>query len=208
MLEAILSGVLYGLLLSLLIGPVFFALLQTSVDKGFREGALMAFGIVLSDTICILVAYLGISQFMANDFFKTWMGVAGGIILVAFGVFTFFKNTKPKEEQHDLSKRKGTFRFIIKGFLLNGINPFVFIYWIGIVSFITLSGEYNRYETIGFFFGVAITVFGTDLLKAFLAHKLRHFITEKFQHTLNRLVGTGLFIFGLRLIFLTFTGEV
>ena len=38
MLEPIVSGFTFGLLLAVMLGPVFFALLQTSLHEGFKAG--------------------------------------------------------------------------------------------------------------------------------------------------------------------------
>ena len=61
LLGIILNGVGLGLALSILLGPVFFALIHTSISKGFREGFIMAIGIVVSDA-----TYLTIAFFLAN----------------------------------------------------------------------------------------------------------------------------------------------
>ena len=64
--EAVWNGVLFGLLLTIFIGPVFFALIQTSVHRGFIYGVFMALGIALSDAIYVFLAYLGLSKIL-ND---------------------------------------------------------------------------------------------------------------------------------------------
>ncbi|MDA0314685.1 MAG: hypothetical protein O3A40_05240 [Bacteroidetes bacterium] len=45
--QAILEGIELGLLLSMMIGPVFFALITTSIDHGFRQAAILALGVFL-----------------------------------------------------------------------------------------------------------------------------------------------------------------
>jgi len=49
MIQAVRTGIILGLTLAVLIGPVFFALLQTSIHKGFGAGVLVAIGISASD---------------------------------------------------------------------------------------------------------------------------------------------------------------
>ena len=57
--ESILNGVISGLVLACLIGPVFFTLLQTSIERGFWSGFFVAIGVSLSDAIYIALCYLG-----------------------------------------------------------------------------------------------------------------------------------------------------
>ena len=44
--EIILSGIGMGIVLSFLTGPVFFALIKTSIEKGFYAGVALAAGVV------------------------------------------------------------------------------------------------------------------------------------------------------------------
>ena len=66
MLEALWSGILLGLLLSVLIGPVFFLLIELSLKEGLRSAVFMDIGIILSDAACILVAYFGMAALLEN----------------------------------------------------------------------------------------------------------------------------------------------
>jgi len=50
--EAVFNGVIYGLVLAVLVGPVFFTLIQTSIERGFKSGVYVAIGISLSDALC------------------------------------------------------------------------------------------------------------------------------------------------------------
>ena len=60
MFAAILEGLEMGLLLSMMIGPVFFALVNTSLDHGFKQSAILAFGVFLSDLVYVLVTNFGV----------------------------------------------------------------------------------------------------------------------------------------------------
>ncbi|WP_216351112.1 LysE family transporter, partial [Mucilaginibacter polytrichastri] len=51
MIEAIFSGIGIGLILTFLTGPVFFALIKTSIEKGFQAGIALALGVVTSDVV-------------------------------------------------------------------------------------------------------------------------------------------------------------
>ncbi len=57
MANEILTAIYLGILLSFLIGPVFFVLLETSVTKGFRAAMVFDFGVIAADILFIVVAY-------------------------------------------------------------------------------------------------------------------------------------------------------
>ena len=49
MINDILAGIPWGILLSFMIGPVFFILLETSIIKGFRAALVFDLGVILGE---------------------------------------------------------------------------------------------------------------------------------------------------------------
>jgi threonine/homoserine/homoserine lactone efflux protein len=197
--QAVISGALAGLTLAFLVGPVFFALLQASIEKGFLVGVLFAMGIVLSDASFFMLAFLGISQLGKGDMVNNVMGIVGGSFLFMFGLKLLLKKPKPKTEIAEIKKISFT-RSMFKGFLLNALNPAVFLYWVGVVSGVSAHYEGNDKKVFAFFMSTMIVVFSTDVLKAFFANKLKHVITETFMLWLNRVSGAILILGGLKLL--------
>ena len=199
MVDAILKGVLFGLVLAMLIGPVFFALIETSIEKGFYPGFLVAIGIALSDTTYIFISYFGLTNLLAEQTMEKYLGIVGGLILLTFGIVSFFKSRKKREVKLKVQP-KGFKRFIARGFMINGINPMVLFFWIGAVSLATV--EYNLKDNyiLIFFISIIFTVFSTDLLKVYLANRLRFFVTPNFIKIMNIITGTAMVIFGIRLL--------
>src|SRR5262245_24631620 len=121
MLEPILSGIGFGIILTLIPGLVFFSLLQTALHEGFKAGAHFAFGVFLSDTAWIVVTYLFSSRFdFTTGRYKTMVGIIGGTLIIIFGIINFFKKIKPKEI--DDERKTVHAHFTVKGFLLNCFN--------------------------------------------------------------------------------------
>lgn len=198
MLDAILKGILFGLVLAMLIGPVFFSLIETSIEKGFIPGFLVAIGIALSDTMYIVISYFGLTNLLEEQTMEKYLGYVGGIILIGFGIFSFFKSFKKKQIQLK-DPPKGLKRYIARGFMVNGINPMVLFFWVGTISLATV--EYRLRETyiLIFFIAIILTVFSTDILKVYLAQKLRTFVTPRFIKIINVTTGIVMIIFGIRL---------
>jgi threonine/homoserine/homoserine lactone efflux protein len=197
--HAIVSGAIAGLILAFLVGPVFFALLQASIEKGFLVGVLFAMGIVLSDATFFTLAFLGISQLGKGAHVNEIMGLVGGSFLSLFGLKLMLKKAKPKTEVAEIKKTSFTKSFF-KGFLLNALNPAVFLYWVGVVTAVSAQYEGNDKKVFAFFMATMFVVFSTDVLKAFLAYKLKHIITQTFMLWLNRISGAILTIGGLKLL--------
>ena len=195
------KGLLFGLLLSFLLGPVFFALLQTSIEKGFKAGLYMAIGISLSDSLYIFITYTSVSFFSENNQIKFILGLMGAVIMIGFGLFTFLKPVPKRGLRQAHFETNNYLRKIVKGFLLNGINPFMLIFWLGVAGMITIELHYSFDQAFLFYVGVIFMVLSTDITKAFLANKIKDLITPRFMKILNRSVGIGLILFGFRLLY-------
>ncbi len=204
-LKAIIQGFALGFVLAIQPGPSFFTLLQTSSKKGFKSGLALAFGIFLSDLICVVLAYLGIAKLFDNPENTFYVGLIGGCILVAFGLFSIFHKTKEEEEKGIEIKAVNVTLFMTKGFFLNMLNPSVIFLWILWVGTISSNKEYTTIHIILFFATTLSLVFTTDILKAYFANK----ISKRLSHTILRkitlILGVILIIIGLAFIYKAFT---
>lgn len=200
--EAIVNGIIYGLVLAVLVGPVFFTLIQTSIERGFKSGVYVAIGISLSDTVCIAIAYLGISNLIDSPDFKIYLSYFGGAILLAFGIYYLFvKSRKPVIYNPEHIQERSPFRLMAKGFVINGFNPMVLFFWIATIGVASSQFGYKSHSLAGIFFcSIVVTVFVTDIIKAKLSDKLRALLTARTMKIMNLLVGIVMFGFGLKLI--------
>ncbi|HNJ59014.1 MAG TPA: LysE family transporter, partial [Chitinophagaceae bacterium] len=90
MIEAIISGLTLGLLLSISVGPVIFAVIRQSLSNGHIGGYAFIAGVSASDVTLVLVCNVLSTIFnhlLAN---KMIIGVAGSCFLIAIGIYTFF----------------------------------------------------------------------------------------------------------------------
>ena len=199
--EPVVSGFLFGGLLAIMIGPVFFTLIQTSIHRGFYSGVLMAVGISLSDLIYVSLIYFGLSYVPDRNALEVALGVAGGAVMIVFGLNLMRKRgQRAAPVAVPLSGPQGV-RQVLKGLALNGINPFVLIFWLGVVSMLTLRAHYTAAHHVAFLVSMLGTVFGSDMLKAYAANRLSSLITATLLTWLNRLAGAGLVFFGLKLLY-------
>ncbi|MDX1627188.1 MAG: LysE family transporter [Fulvivirga sp.] len=194
------NGFLFGLLLSVLIGPVFFTLIQTSIEKGFKKAVLVVIGIALSDIAYIFLAYFGVSRFLQKSGYDAGVAYVGGAILLIFGIVTLLRAKQGIRYTSEAVQAKGFFRYIVKGFLINGLSPFVLVFWVGAMSLATAEYDYDGFSLLIFFAMIIAVVIATDLLKAHLAGKLRTYFTPRLFRILNIIVGLALCLFGLRML--------
>lgn len=200
--DKVIQGVQFGIVLAFLIGPVFFTLLQTSIEKGFFYGVMVAVGVSLSDIIYVAICYLGLISLLDNPQNQVYMAYIGGGVLTMFGVYHIVIKGRSKSIFKGSTKEKGALRYLLKGFIINGFSPTVLFFWVGTISLVSLDFGYREGTDFYIFFGsVLVTVFLTDVLKAFLADKLRNLITGRVIRITNIVLGIVLIVFGFRLMF-------
>lgn len=199
--QALLEGISVGLLLSAMIGPVFFTLIQSSLVNGFRYAAMVALGILFSDTLYVLLTFFGL-KFLANvSSFELVLGYVGGAILIGFGISYLVKKQIASADAALVkvlrAKKRSAF---LKGFSINGVNPFVLLFWISIASLVHLKESVDSLDVWLYYIGILVTVFSIDLIKAYIAKKISKFVTPRFMFWLNKAVGLVMIGFGIRLI--------
>jgi threonine/homoserine/homoserine lactone efflux protein len=202
--QALGEGISVGLLLSALIGPVFFALIQASLTNGFRYAAVLASGILLSDLIYVLITFFGIKIITGFESFETILGFGGGLILIGFGISSIVKKqaSRPNSGGINLPRIKKRSAFA-KGFSINGINPFVLLFWISIASVLQVKNDFTESDYFVYYLGVLLTVFCIDLVKAFIAKQLAPLVTDRVLFWLNKSVGVLMIGYGIRMIWQT-----
>jgi threonine/homoserine/homoserine lactone efflux protein len=202
MIWPLLEGVGMGLLLSLIIGPVFFALVQNSLEYGFRHSIFMALGILLSDALYVVITHFGVNWLSNSLYFESTLGIVGGIILIGFATASFLgKNVVRPNTGGVVTKKAKRRKGFFKGLGLNGINPFVLLFWVSVAGIVNLKENYNAWDKITYYLALLLTVFLIDLVKAYVAQELSKYVTPSLMKKLNSFVALVLFIFGIRLLF-------
>ena len=200
MLEVLLKGLTFGLLLSIAVGPILFTILKQSLNNGHRGGFAFVIGVSVSDITLVLLSNVFTELFNSIKTYKTEVGIAGCVFLVSMGIYyIFFKKVKVNEEGKQVFKmRKRDFaKIFASGFLMNTLNPAVIIFWITTSTAVITHSIQDR---IIIFTSCLVWVLGTDILKVLLAGKIRNRLTPHNIHIINRINGIILIVFGIALI--------
>ncbi|MCM4165908.1 MULTISPECIES: LysE family translocator [unclassified Arenibacter] len=200
MIEDIQAAIPLGLLLSFMIGPVFFVLLETSAIKGFRAALCFDLGVIVADIIFISLAYFSSFQLLENLRSHPGLYVFGGTILLVYGLTNVFKKESLETENQIRISKGDYFSLCIKGFLLNFINIGVLVFWLGIIIVVGPSLDNDPSRIIIFFSTMLGAYFITDILKILLAKQLRKKLTKRRILLVKKGIGIVLVICGLVLI--------
>ena len=205
--QYLLTGIYFGLILTILAGPILVALLQTGIERGFAAGFVVGLGVWMSDLMYILTVNLGVAFILdisTNKSFELYLGIGGGIILFLFGIGTIFSPSPNIQEEVSVKKSKKALTWVglwLKGFLINTLNPFTILFWIGVTSTIVVKKQLDTVDTYLFFTGVLGTIILTDSLKIWSAKLIKNKMKQDFMIWIRRIAGTALAVFGIVLIY-------
>ena len=197
MISAIFEGLLFGFILSINIGPVFFLLVETSIKKGVRDAFIMNTGVIISDLLWIILLYFGIETYLESFFDSTSSKVIGGVMFILFGVGGLFYI---KRDPKVISVGKNRRILFTKGFLLNLVNPSVALFWLATIAFAIKSLDNDKHKLILFFVSVFSIIIVIDTIKFFMARKLRLYLNERRQKKFSKITNLIMILFGLFLI--------
>ncbi|MFM9056096.1 MAG: LysE family translocator, partial [Bacteroidota bacterium] len=157
-------------------------------------------GVAFSDAMFMALTVAGANVLGWLQHHQVWVGRSGGLLLILFGLSFLLR--KPHVRSVEISTgipSPNAYREFFNGFILNVLNPFVLIFWIGVAASVSGRG-YSSAQTLQFYGATLLTVFSTDLSKAALARKLEHLMTPVRYRRLHQISGIGLMLFGLRLL--------
>jgi threonine/homoserine/homoserine lactone efflux protein len=203
MFEAILLGVGAGIISSFLTGPVFFAMIKTSIERGFMAGFSLAIGVIISDVILIALVLFGSQFFDYKASFDKYVGTIGGIFLLAVGIYYLVSKMKVNYDSATLQKisKRG---YVLKGFLMCILTPSTLMFWIIVSGIISVKLNNMLNEKLVCFFIAMVTQLSIDGAKSFYSSKLRYKIKEDALKTLNKIAGVIIILFAFWLIYKTY----
>ena len=202
--EAISQGFILGFGLAFLLGPAFFALLQASIDHGFKVSVSLALGVVVSDCLLMTASYLLLQELNTIPWFYEILGFGGGMVLIGTGLLSIIR--PPSKAQPLQFTLKDIWPIFRKGFRINTYNPFPWTFWLSTAAFVSKGiGSQNNLAAFLFFATAAFTVFGTDVLKAWAAQYILKFLNPSILKKFR--IGSGICLmgFGGQLIWFAFS---
>lgn len=197
------EGILIGLTLAILIGPIFITLLQTSMQDGIRAGLFVGLGIWISDIIAILLAWWGIQKithWLQNPTFLLWQSIVGGFIFIVVGLISLIWKHKKYKAPSNQKTARYYINYFNKGFLVNFLNPFTFVFWITMLSNRAAQPSISTSDMIMFFCGILGTIIITDTSKVILAKKISTYLTPRHIDLVHKIASIILIVVGIVII--------
>jgi L-lysine exporter family protein LysE/ArgO len=197
MMLPILYGFLIGVALCFTFGTVFFALIQNSVDNGYKAGLTITLGVVLGDLIYVTFALLGTSIIPHSEALEPILALIGALFLLVLGVVNIVKGTP--RIAYPKTKFGNYAYYFTTGFLLNALNPINFVSWVAIAAGLRKTLNYTMNQQVVFMAFALLGVAAAESSIAIYAHRLKRFFTPKVALAFNRVTGVVFILTALRL---------
>jgi threonine/homoserine/homoserine lactone efflux protein len=193
-LELPLRGVLAGLIIAAPVGPVNVLCIQRTIEKGWRSGLVSGFGAAAADTIYGSIAGFGVSlviDWLIREQF--WIRLIGGFVLLAIGVWYYFRSPQSLEE----ARQKSTDSDFTSTFLLTLTNPTTVLSFIAVLAVLGMSQRRPWWMTVFLVAGIFTGSMTWWLLLTGMVNRLRARITDRTMVWLNRAAGIAIGAFGV-----------
>lgn len=200
--EAIVSGLTLGLVLAISVGPVIFTIIKQSLVNGKVGGFCFVAGVWLSDIVLVVVSNAFSEVVRSLMVYEKPLGLVGSAFLILLGIFyVFFKRIKlqgTSEEPTVRFRKRDMAKIFSSGFLINTLNPNVFIFWLATATNFAIKYSFNERMII---FTVCLLLnIAADTFKVLMAGKLRSRLTLHNISVINKISGTLLIGFGIALL--------
>jgi len=193
-----LDGFLTGLILQVAIGPVFFYILNLSLQRSLQDGYAAVLAAVLVDYLYITLAVLGVGRLLENEKVKRILGLISAVVLGIFGWLMIGLAWKGEILPGSVNPGGADYTSsFLTTFLLTISSPLTIVFWTSIFASKAVEKGYSKKELIPFgiasglatlcFLGLSVTGFSYIIIA----------IPENLIRNLNLGVGVTLIFYGL-----------
>ena len=205
LLDIVFKGLLIGIIASAPMGPVGVLCVQRTLNKGRWYGFITGCGAALSDIIYAGITGLGMGmvvELVSNDTNRFYLQIAGSLMLLAFGIFTY--RTDPTKKLRKPGQKKGTLTHNgITAFFVTLSNPLIIFLFMALYAQFSFGLQPDKpIEMVAGF----TSIVGGALLwwwgLTWLVDKIRLKFDTNGIRIINRIIGT-LVILGSLIVLMT-----
>jgi len=195
-LELILSGIKWGILVSIPMGPIGVLCVQRTLNNGRLAGFISGLGAAFADTFFATIAGLGLS-FIINFFEKqqVYLLISGGMLLIGLGIKIFITDTI--EQFRQKQKKRSIAADFISVFFLTLSNPLTILFFGVVFAGLDLIDKENTNSI----YSVLLGIFSGALLWWFTLSSVVSLLKNRFRLRwlwwFNKIAGIIIVVFGI-----------
>lgn len=198
--KAFLNGLTTGLVFQLAVGPAFFFIVNTALQKTTLDSVFAAVGVTAADYVFIILGVLGVGKLLQNKKSKKAFGYLGAIVLMLFGIF-IVQSTDPTAVQTENLETSNLLSSFITAFLLTISSPLTIVFWSGLFTSKVIELGYTKKELFMFGLSCGLATFIFLGLSGLILSVTKTAVPAELIMILNYIVGAILILYGLKRCF-------
>jgi len=182
-------------------GALLTYVINQSLKKGIKVGALTIVGHAILETLLIVLIFLGLSAVLESRLMSIIIAFAGGALMIFFGVSGILEVAQKKLNisVDEAVKADSDGKLIVAGGLVSAANPYFIIWWvtIGLALLFKAHAAFGYAGVIAFALGHFTADFSWYLLVSGAVHKSKGFLNMKAYRGLALVLSLALVGFGI-----------
>ena len=195
------NGLVTGLLLQLAVGPVFFFIINLTLQKTIFDGLIAVIAVTIVDYFYITLSIIGVARLLEKKKIKISFGIVSSAVLIIFG-FILINNVFSERLSYSMSV--GSTNLIssfTSVFFLTIFSPMTIVFFTSLFTSKALEYNYTHRELIVFGFSTGLATFIFMGMSVILFSFTKGVMSLILMQTLNIAVGVLLIGYGvIRLI--------
>jgi threonine/homoserine/homoserine lactone efflux protein len=156
----LLSGILTGLFLQLAVGPVFFFVLQITIEGSFLDGLCAIAAVTIVDYLYICLSLLGLGKVLEKRRVKRAFGILGSLLLAVFGVLILKGGIEGMGAASGARPEFWTpWRSFAACFALTISSPLTIVFWSSVFATKAIEAGYEKARLTLFGLGAGAATF-------------------------------------------------
>jgi len=133
-------------------GPLFFATISHGARSGAKSGLIFSVAHTIVEFTLVMLLATGLLTITSQPLIKAGIGVAGGLVLIFFGIMQIRGALSSEFGKTNSSNEFNRNQFLI-GLAFTGLNPFFIIWWLTVgANLIILALEFASYIGVIFMY--------------------------------------------------------
>lgn len=176
-------------------GPLQTLVVTSTLRHGFGAGARIAIAPLLTDVPIVVAAVAAVSAVPVG--WVRVIAIAGGVVLAGMGTIEMVHARTNARHVHEV---RGPGRDMLKGAVVNFLNPHPWIFWIGVGAPILVTAwRATPGRALAYLAGFYVTIVGAKLVIAGVVAAGRQRLSVEWRYRLLLIGGALLVAFGLLL---------
>lgn len=153
------NGLMTGMVLQLAVGPVFFFIVNLTLQRTIVDGFAGIVGVTLADYIYIILAIVGIGKLLEHEKIKKIFGIISSIVLMVFGLVMIKGIVASNISTNSIIHSTNILSSFITVFLLTISSPLTIVMWTSLFAAKTIEYNYTKKELLIFGFSTGLATF-------------------------------------------------